>query len=187
MQQQRLLLRRAGRDEDGEPFTEAADIYACGVTLYRLVNGDEVIQRTALTDVTALAKGGLFPDRTAHRDFVPRSLRIIIHRALNPDPRKRFKSAQDMRRALEGCDIVLDWDVQKLPNGSRWSSGTHQRCIEVQLLRQQDGSWEVLTRHGPSKHRLRRINRLCAEGLKKPKAEQWARRDLQAYVALGRA
>ncbi|MBI1954952.1 MAG: serine/threonine protein kinase, partial [Acidobacteria bacterium] len=63
-------------------YTVLTDIYACGVTLYRLVNGDTFLPTIPPAEVLKLARQGKFPDRTAYRDFVPRPLRLITNRAL---------------------------------------------------------------------------------------------------------
>lgn len=54
-------------------YTEVSDIYACGITLYRLVNGDTYLPSIDLLEATRRARKGEFPPRDHYRDFIPTS------------------------------------------------------------------------------------------------------------------
>ena len=83
-----------------------SDIYSCGLTFYRLVNGDSYLQGFS-ADIHNLVLSGKFPDRKKYRDFVPTVLRKIINKAMNIDPSKRYDSAEKRRHAIEKIEIHI--------------------------------------------------------------------------------
>jgi serine/threonine protein kinase len=166
-------------------FTIASDIYACGVTLYRLVNGDSYLPALSPTTISRAIVQGKYPDRTHYRSFIPRPLRSLVNKAMAVDPSKRFGSADEMRHSLEQITIEMNWKEQLLTNGRRWSCGWDNRCYEVTCLQAADGSWDVTMRKGKSKKELRRVNSLSLQQLNEVSAEPASSRILQDYV-LGR-
>ncbi len=160
----------------------ASDIYACGATLYRLVNGDSYLPALSAIEIRDACIQGRFPDRTRYREFIPRPLKVLINKALHLDPLKRYSSAQQMRHALEQVVVKMNWQENVLPNGVRWTCGWDSKCYEVTRTRLADNKWSVVVRKGSSKASLRRTTKLCKEGLSQAKAEQVTRRILQDFV-----
>jgi serine/threonine protein kinase len=175
-------LHLAPEVKDPGDYGVPTDIYACGITLYRLVNGDSILPQINPQEARRRASTGQFPERAAYRDFVPRPLRMIINRALNIDPAKRYSSAAAMRHALEAIVIEKNWSERILQNGSQWTCGWNQRCYEVSCFRGVSGKWSVVVRKGPNRKRLRRVGRLSHADLTKEKAKQCACRILQDFV-----
>jgi serine/threonine protein kinase len=166
-------------------YSPQSDVYAAGMTLYRLVNGDNYLPAMdPLTRRQAIIHGE-YPDRTSYRDFIPRPLRALINRAIDLTPAARFASADEMRHALERLTLQTNWHESALPNGNQWLGESHDRVYEVTRRMASDRTWLVEYRKGSSIHDLRRVNSLCAKGLSKAKAEQFSRRILQDHV-LGR-
>jgi len=166
-------------------YSILSDIYACGVTLYRLVNGDNLMPAVSPDDARALAAQGKLPDRQCYRDFIPRPLRVLINKAINLEPKERFQSADDMRHALEQVTIEKNWTETLKSNGIEWTSGWDSKCYHVSRIRRANGLWDVTVQKGQAKHLLRRVSDLCLKGATKTKAEQHCRRVLQDFV-LGR-
>ncbi|MEL6949081.1 MAG: serine/threonine-protein kinase [Pseudomonadota bacterium] len=166
----------------GQPYAISGEIYACGVTLYRLINGDSYLPPPT-ADIAARVVAGEYPDRSSYRDFIPRSVRMIINRAMNVDPTKRYQSAREMRRAVEQLNSEMNWQETKLSNGMRWRCGWDNFTYELVCLKCGDGTWSVELRKGRNKKSLRRITKHCHGGLSKGKAEQVSRRILQDFVS----
>jgi serine/threonine-protein kinase len=166
-------------------YTVQSDIYAAGVTMYRLVNGDSYLPTIdPLTRRQAIIDGE-YPDRSRYREFVPRPLRTFINRAMDPLMGRRFKSAEEMRHALERITLQMNWRESMTTIGMRWVCGRDKKCYEVTRSACKENTWSVVYRKGSSKHDLRRVTPLCGKGLSKAKAEQITRRILQDGV-LGR-
>jgi serine/threonine protein kinase len=169
----------------GHSHSILSDIYACGVTLYRLVNGDTYLPAVSPAKVQDLAVQGKLPDRSHYREFVPRPLRAIINRALHLDSAKRFTSAEDMRRSLERLTLQKNWRQRSFPHGIEWTCSWDNRYYEIRRERSPSQKWNVTVRRGATKKTARRITTLCAQALTRAQAEQRTRRILQDFV-LGR-
>lgn len=89
--------------------SEVGDIYALGMTLYRLLNGDSWLTMPPDRE-TAIEKGS-FPDRSSWQPHVHDRLQAVGKKALHKDPAKRYQRASDFRHALEGARPKVAWSV----------------------------------------------------------------------------
>ena len=163
-------------------YTVLSDIYAAGVTFYRLINGDIYLPTIDASDIRQACIDGKYPNRNNYRAFIPRPIRTLVNRAIAVEPTKRFKTAEDMRHALEQVNICMNWNEQTLSNGTRWVSGWGCRCYEILITCVSKGNWSLEIRRGSSKHSLRRVTALCHKDLPKAKAYQITKRILQDHV-----
>lgn len=160
-------------------YTTVSDIYACGVTLYRLVNGDTYLPSIDLAEATRRARRGEFPPRDQYRDFIPTSLRRLINRALSVDPNERYQSADEMRHALEQQSLLVAWTERKIYGGTMWEGASvHGKEYRVSLTQGSDSKWSIEYKIG-SGGKLRRRSVDCKSGLTKAKSHQRARWLLQ--------
>ena len=176
------VLHTAPEVFEGQPHSVASDIYACGVTLYRIVNGDTFFVAPSPLELREDVCDGTFPNREKYRDFIPLSLRRVANKAMAVNPAERYSSAAEMRRALERITIEKDWSEKALQNGTQWICGWDKKCYEVQLLKEANGKHEVTVRKGASRQALRRVNALCKSGLREDEARRCARRILMDFV-----
>ena len=89
---------------DGARASVTTDIYACGVLLYHLVTGRFPVNGSS---IEALAEAHRRGDRRRLLDehpHLPVSFTDLVERAIDPDPGKRFASAEAMHKALGGDD-----------------------------------------------------------------------------------
>lgn len=90
----------------------SSDIYQAGVTLYRMVNGDNMVKQQ-FVEATKGTDGkyskevyenavsqGKYPDRRAYLPHIPRKLRRIINKAMNIRPEDRYTSVLDLLNDL---------------------------------------------------------------------------------------
>jgi serine/threonine protein kinase len=166
--------------------TPLADIYACGVTFYRLVNGDSFLPVTSPQVARQMALRGEFPDRDKYRAFIPTSMKKLVNKAMSVDPADRYQSADNMRRALERLETAADWEEHLIGSGRRWVGVSRGRDLEIVLNRQKDGTWALAVRKAGTGKRLRRDESMCKQGMTERQAALEASRALQRFVT-GRA
>lgn len=163
-------------------YDHLSDIYSCGMTLYRMVNGDIFLPSTLFTDIRAKIKGGKFPDRSAYREFIPNALRRVINKALNVDPAKRYQSATEMRRALEQVPLGINWIENQKTNSIRFRSSHNGTVLQVKRLQNADSTCSVETKKGKSVSTLRKVNKFCKENVTIKEAEKFTKQILQDFV-----
>lgn len=163
-------------------FTVLSDIYACGVTLYRLVNGDNYFPKLSPLDTRNVCINGRYPDRKHYRYFIPKSLKIVINKAINVDPQKRYQSAQEMRHALERISVKVNWIETKSQNIYQWKCQKANKYYEVTQTKTYDKRWTITVKKGRSENSLRKINNICATCVCKSDADQITKRVLQDFV-----
>lgn len=132
-------------------YSVQSDIYAAGVTMYRLVNGDSYLPTMEPLTQRQTILDGEYPDRSRYREFVPRPLRTFINRAMDPLVGKRFKSAEEMRHALERITLQMNWNESVTTNGMRWVCGWDSKCYEVTRLAYKNKTWSVGVQEGQFK------------------------------------
>jgi eukaryotic-like serine/threonine-protein kinase len=163
--------------------TVVSDVYAAGITMYRLVNGDSAIGAVTPLEVRALAKKGQFPPPDGYLPYVPRSLKRVIACATNPVPSKRYQSATEFRNALEQTTTAFDWVQEPLPTGTRWrgAGGLQEAIVEMTLV--SGVRWRIHVKVGRPGGSLRAKNVYSAEGLTYAQALTRARRVLLQAVS----
>lgn len=90
--------------------TVQTDIYAAGITYYRMVsNLTDWREILSHIDGDKVFANGEIIDTIGFPQFVPKQVQKIIKKASNPDPNKRFQSAVEMRQAIEKLRSNINW------------------------------------------------------------------------------
>lgn len=122
----------------GEGTSVRTDIWALGMTLYRLLHG-----RTWYEQGTAprhVIKHGRFADSLEWLPHIPKAWRRSIRKMLNDDRALRYQSASQVLNALSTLPTP-DWQTTIGPSQVRWEQTIENRLRVVE--------W---TKHSPRKH-----------------------------------
>ncbi|WP_439600543.1 serine/threonine-protein kinase [Devosia sp.] len=114
----------------GANITEQSDVYAAGITLFRLIN--QIVDWhgfvTGIPDWESVRNSGRLLARIGFRDEVPDVLRRIARKACHPDPAQRYGSAAEFRRALDQVVFSHRWrEIAPV----RWRSEMNGTVVEA--------------------------------------------------------
>lgn len=114
------------------------DIYQVGVTLYRMVNGNEFFYGQTSNIKTkeefiSLVQKGRFPNRNAYQEHVPVKLRRIINKCMNPDPRQRYDNALVLLNDLSTVKENLDYKLHFVASDTKeWTKPCNNHEVKIQ-------------------------------------------------------
>jgi serine/threonine-protein kinase len=91
---------------DGSPPKITTDVYACAVTLYELLAGDNPFVGVDETRTVAKVISTEPPPPSTLRDDVPAELDAILARGMSKDLTKRFPTAKDFARELRKVQTI---------------------------------------------------------------------------------
>ena len=119
----------------GIPQSRLTDIYQVGVTLYRMVNGNEFLYMQAPKGVDPRPgiMSGKFPNRRLYRAHVPAKLVQIINKCMNVNPADRYDNVLQIVNDLASVTSHLDWQLTLLPDGEEWSIVKNGHLNKIQL------------------------------------------------------
>lgn len=78
-----------------------ADVYSLGVTLYEALSTSPPFDGASTQDVLRRMETGAAPPLRERSPHVPRDLAVVVHKAMDPDPRHRYVSAAAFADDLE--------------------------------------------------------------------------------------
>lgn len=88
----------------GSPADERSDIYAAGVTVYRMLTAKYPYGRIRTRDDWNQPRPYVPPQR--YKEDMPAGLDAVLERACTVDPARRYPSAAEFRAALQGAGLV---------------------------------------------------------------------------------
>jgi eukaryotic-like serine/threonine-protein kinase len=119
-----------------------SDIWALGMTIYRLLHGMDFYQRVySCTDIPDRVLRGGFATKLPWLPHVPVDWRRFVRRAMHDDPSRRFETALQMSQAAGGLSTEPDWSCTFTADLIRWVAPRGSRTLEV--------VWEI---QSPNKH-----------------------------------
>jgi eukaryotic-like serine/threonine-protein kinase len=106
------------------------DIWALGMTLYRLIHGQEWYQRLP-SPQDEIQKGG-FALRLPWLPHVPDQWRRVIRKMMHDDAGQRFQTTMQVQDALANVPCDPDWTCAVGPTNVTWTRSTDRRNFRVE-------------------------------------------------------
>jgi serine/threonine-protein kinase len=122
----------------GDGTSVKTDIWALGMTLYRLLHGKAWYEQGPAP--RQVVKHGLFADSLQWLPHIPKAWRRVIRKMLNDDKALRYLSASQVLNALSALPTP-DWQTTVGPNQVRWEQTVGNRLRVVEWIE-----------HSPRKH-----------------------------------
>jgi eukaryotic-like serine/threonine-protein kinase len=167
--------------------TMLTDIYALGVTAYRLINGDSFLPTLDTEDeLIDLVIQGKYPDRTRYRPYIPRQLRSVINRALSVDPNNRYQSATHFRLALEKVSLKCDWSWKLTRGTVTYRTRFDGTKITTTVRRNLNDRFDITTTKTTKAGVTRRISKDSAADLAMKDMKVLIHKILARYVSEGK-
>lgn len=113
----------------GDITSVKTDIWALGMTLYRLLHGKSWYDESPRP--SHLVEAGGYADTLAWLPHIPKKWRSVIRTMLRDDPAGRYQNAQQVHNALADLHIACDWECTVEPHQVRWSRTSKGRSINV--------------------------------------------------------
>ncbi|NOU72530.1 protein kinase [Paenibacillus sp. LMG 31458] len=144
------------------------DIYHCGLTLYRMCNGNEefINQRDVAT--TDDIENGTFPNRNKFLPHIPKSLQNVIKKALSVNPVDRYNTVLEMLNDLSKIDKNLDW-LYTQDNQTRtfvWKIN-EDKTVKYITVSEMKGKWSIAGKqYSKSSNKTSKITKWDSDGYK---------------------
>ncbi|MCW0395391.1 Serine/threonine-protein kinase PknD [Xanthomonas sacchari] len=123
-----------------------SDIWALGMTLYRLLHGHEWYSRSPAPK--HLVKGGNFVESLAWLPHVPKPWRRVIRKMMMDDPGSRYQTVEQVLSAISKLP-TNDWTTTVATDAVNWSQETKGRRMSVEWIHHASGKHEWVARSEP--------------------------------------
>ncbi|MDZ4819141.1 MAG: serine/threonine-protein kinase [Planctomycetota bacterium] len=113
----------------GDTTSVRTDVWALGMTIYRLLHGEEWYSRSPAPQL--IIPDGGFADSLRWLPHVPSSWRRLVRKALNDDPDSRFQNADQVINALASVQTSPAWECRVEPSVTKWTRIKDNRRLDV--------------------------------------------------------
>ena len=127
---------------NGDPTSRASDVWAFGMTLYRLLHGDTWYRR--FTPPQARVKEGGLAAKLDWLPHVPYSWRRAIRKMMRDDPADRARTAPECLDLLGRLPVAPDWNISVEADRVHWTLGEAKRVRHIDWVQ-----------HAPKRHEWR--------------------------------
>ena len=113
----------------GEGTSRKTDIWALGMTIYRLLHGADWYSRFVKPRYV-IANGG-FAASLKWLPHVPKRWRTVIRKMMADDPRQRYQNAEQVLAAFGKLETGTNWECTVDPHRVAWKAKKNDRLITV--------------------------------------------------------
>jgi len=116
---------------EGNPMDRVSDIYATGITFYRLLNNTNKLDFTFTTidDWKKAVKRDKFPPRI-FLPHIPEKVIKILKKSIHKTKETRYQNCNDFRQAIDRLNFDIDWVQVDDDNWTGHSNGTNYEIIK---------------------------------------------------------
>lgn len=127
----------------GAPTSPKTDIWAMGVTFYRLLSGKHWHEEHAPGMDALLA--GKFADKLRWLPHVPADWRRTVRLMLRPDPADRYQTVHAVERAVAALSVHPVWQCLVIPGQITWqrTKGTRTHHVVWERSDAQKSTWRA--------------------------------------------
>jgi serine/threonine protein kinase len=117
---------------------QCSDIWGVGLLLYELISGRSPFEGMNTAQVCLAICNGSFPSITRACPALPPALCAAIMHCLEPDPKGRFQSADELSAALEPFSSrhVRPSPTPPPPRAKRWPRGAKKKALQASVPQQ---------------------------------------------------
>ncbi len=163
---------------NGAPTSPKTDIWAMGVTFYRLLSGKEWHEEHSPGMAALFA--GKFADKLRWLPHVPADWRRAIRQMLRPDPADRYQTVHAVEKAVAALSTYPAWQCVVGPGKVTWlrTKGTRTHHVEWDRSDVKKSTWQAWSEptNGIG-------NKRALGGTTKPVAEKTAYGQLVSFFA----
>lgn len=116
------------------------DIYLAGLTIYRLLNGEnqfhsQLSKYKTEDEYVNAVKLGNFPNREDYLPHIPLKLQRVVNKAMNVNIVDRHQTVLELINELSDIDENLDWRFNQTSTSHNWErdNGNHTYKVVVDL------------------------------------------------------
>lgn len=130
---------------DGQGTSPKTDVWALGMTIYRLIHGEDWYD--AYTPHFSKIKNGGYARKLCWLPHVPNAWRKFIRKCLHDNPSLRYQNASQVLSGLAVLPVEPDWECTYSDTEVCWRAHERERLIEVRWYRPVEGPqrWEAIS------------------------------------------
>lgn len=134
-----------------------SDIWAIGMTVYRLLHGKKFYQE--LDPPKTKVPEGNYAQRLSWLPHVPKAWRSFIRKCMNDDPAQRYQNCQQVLGALSKLPVTPQWECKYNIGNTEWKRERNGRIHVVKhtVHSPRRHEWEALSHPKTATGRSRRL------------------------------
>jgi serine/threonine-protein kinase len=127
----------------GEPTSSKTDIWATGVTFYRILSGKQWYEEHRPADEALF--NGKFADKLRWLPHVPPDWRRVVRLMLRPDPADRYQNVHAVERGVAALSVYPAWTCEVSPRNVAWrrEKGTRTHHVIWERSDARSSTWRA--------------------------------------------